>query len=225
MRERKRQHHTRPERKTADDRAGDRLAIEDLLDIGDEGVARIAIGLGVRRRAAGMTALVIDEDSILISEGADLGAPIPCAPGEAMCKDEGRPRAGGLEIEGLWLGYHPVSLARRARGRASPTSPRRAPRRVAVEASDAAPELEAFCCCADSDSANENAVRVAAVRDSFEECGVLLARPRGTQDLSDGTRLESIAARDRDELQKGGSRLLDLVFGNEAIGEAIGGFF
>jgi len=80
-----------------------------------------------------------------------------------------------------------------------------------VEASDAAPELEAFCRGADSDSMDANTVRVAAIRETFEECGVLLARPRGTQELVDGTRLESIAARYRDELQNGASNMLDLV--------------
>lgn len=84
-----------------------------------------------------------------------------------------------------------------------------------VEASDSAPELEAFCRGAVSESENENSVRVAAIRETFEECGVLLARPRGMQDLIDGTRLESIAARYRDELQNGNSSMLDMVRAEE----------
>ena len=82
-----------------------------------------------------------------------------------------------------------------------------------VEASDAAPELAAFCFGADSnsDSKNEDTVRVAAIRETFEECGVLLARPRGTRDLIDGARLESIATRYRDALQNGGSSMLEMV--------------
>lgn len=84
-----------------------------------------------------------------------------------------------------------------------------------VETSDAAPELEAFCCGADSGSENENTVRVAAIRETFEECGVLLARPGGTQDLVDGTRLESISVRYRDELQNGRSSMLDMVRAEE----------
>jgi 8-oxo-dGTP pyrophosphatase MutT (NUDIX family) len=39
------------------------------------------------------------------------------------------------------------------------------------------------------------ALRVAAVRETFEECGVLLARPRGSTELIDGTRCAAIAAR------------------------------
>ncbi len=84
-----------------------------------------------------------------------------------------------------------------------------------VEAGDSAPELEAFCRGADSNSENGNAVRVAAIRETFEECGVLLARPRGMQDLVDGTRLESIAARYRDELQNGRSNMFDMVRAEE----------
>jgi 8-oxo-dGTP pyrophosphatase MutT (NUDIX family) len=80
-----------------------------------------------------------------------------------------------------------------------------------VEASDAAPELATFCFGADSDSENQNTVRVAAIRETFEECGVLLARPRGTRDLVDGARLESIATRYRDALQNGGSSMLEMV--------------
>lgn len=78
-----------------------------------------------------------------------------------------------------------------------------------VETRNAAPELEAFCCGADSGSENENSVPVAAIRETFEECGVLLARPLGTQDLVDGTRLESISVRYRDEFQNGHSHSVE----------------
>jgi len=47
--------------------------------------------------------------------------------------------------------------------------------------------------------------------ETFEECGVLLARPRGTQNLIDGTRLESIATRYRDALQDGSHSMLEMV--------------
>ena len=80
-----------------------------------------------------------------------------------------------------------------------------------TESSDALSELRAFCSGADPDLEHENTVRVAAIRETFEECGVLLARPRGKRDLVDGTRLESIAHRYRDELQKGDCTMLDLV--------------
>jgi 8-oxo-dGTP pyrophosphatase MutT (NUDIX family) len=80
-----------------------------------------------------------------------------------------------------------------------------------VETSDGTQELVAFCCGADSEPPDENTVRVAAIRETFEECGVLLARPRGAPDLVDGTRLESLAARYRDRLQSGDSSMLDMV--------------
>lgn len=37
--------------------------------------------------------------------------------------------------------------------------------------------------------------RVAAIRETFEECGVLLARPRGARELVDGARVAEIATR------------------------------
>lgn len=80
-----------------------------------------------------------------------------------------------------------------------------------VEAEDALPDLGAFCRTVESSSNDENTVRVAAIRETFEECGVLLARPRGTKELIDGTRLASIGARYRDALQNGASSMLDMV--------------
>jgi 8-oxo-dGTP pyrophosphatase MutT (NUDIX family) len=80
-----------------------------------------------------------------------------------------------------------------------------------TEASDALSELQAYCSGANRELERENTVRVAAIRETFEECGVLLARPRGAQELVDGARLESIARRYRDDLQNGGSTMLDVV--------------
>jgi len=82
-----------------------------------------------------------------------------------------------------------------------------------VEPSDAAPELASFRrdASTDSKSESENTVRVAAIRETFEECGVLLARPRGTHDLIDASRLESLAARYRDPLQNGDLSMLEMV--------------
>jgi 8-oxo-dGTP pyrophosphatase MutT (NUDIX family) len=48
-----------------------------------------------------------------------------------------------------------------------------------LEASDAAPELADHCRDAHLYSEAGNALRVAAIRETFEECGVLLARARG----------------------------------------------
>jgi 8-oxo-dGTP pyrophosphatase MutT (NUDIX family) len=84
-----------------------------------------------------------------------------------------------------------------------------------VETSDGTQELVAFCRGADSDSPDENTVRVAAIRETFEECGVLLARPRGAPDLVDGVRLESLATSYRDRLQNGDLSMLDMVRAEE----------
>jgi 8-oxo-dGTP pyrophosphatase MutT (NUDIX family) len=84
-----------------------------------------------------------------------------------------------------------------------------------VETSDGTQELVAFCRSADSDSPDENTVRVAAIRETFEECGVLLARPRGAPDLVDGVRLESLATSYRDRLQNGDLSMLDMVRAEE----------
>ncbi|HET6182116.1 MAG TPA: NUDIX domain-containing protein [Acetobacteraceae bacterium] len=47
------------------------------------------------------------------------------------------------------------------------------------------------------------ALRVAAIREVFEECGVLLARPRGQPGLVDAARLRAIEAAHREALTRG----------------------
>ena len=82
-----------------------------------------------------------------------------------------------------------------------------------VEGSDGAPALDAFCrdAASDPESRNSNTVRVAAIRETFEECGVLLARPRGSGDLIDAGRLEPLGARYREPLQNGEISMLEMV--------------
>lgn len=58
-----------------------------------------------------------------------------------------------------------------------------------VDAADADPGLRAYCAGAGELDDAECALRIAAVRETFEECGVLLARPRGKADLVDAGRL------------------------------------
>jgi 8-oxo-dGTP pyrophosphatase MutT (NUDIX family) len=48
-----------------------------------------------------------------------------------------------------------------------------------------------------------SALRVAAVRETFEECGVLLARPRGEDALVSADRLRDIEAAHRDAMMRG----------------------
>jgi 8-oxo-dGTP pyrophosphatase MutT (NUDIX family) len=45
------------------------------------------------------------------------------------------------------------------------------------------------------------AANVAAIRESFEECGVLYARPNGSDDLVDGARAEALGAKYRADLE------------------------
>jgi len=80
-----------------------------------------------------------------------------------------------------------------------------------VEATDAAVELAPYCRGADPSSDAHNTLRVAAIRETFEECGVLLARPRGTETLIDGGRLAKIASSHQDALQNGDRTMLEVV--------------
>jgi 8-oxo-dGTP pyrophosphatase MutT (NUDIX family) len=56
------------------------------------------------------------------------------------------------------------------------------------------------CPPADGQDAVAMAIRVAAIRETFEECGVLLARPRGSDQLVPAAQLSAIALRHRDDL-------------------------
>ena len=55
------------------------------------------------------------------------------------------------------------------------------------------------------------AVRVAAIREAFEECGVLLARPRGSGEPVSGGRVRELRARYREALHAGRADLASLV--------------
>ena len=57
----------------------------------------------------------------------------------------------------------------------------------------------------------ELAFRVAAVREAFEECGVLLARPRGSRALVDAARLETLDSRWRVPLVKNDATMAEMV--------------
>ena len=67
-----------------------------------------------------------------------------------------------------------------------------------VDAEDAAlsADSDLYPPIADADAAMA-AARVAAIRETFEECGVLLARPRGSQAFLSGERLRAIEAQHR----------------------------
>ena len=85
-----------------------------------------------------------------------------------------------------------------------------------TEKSDADPALAAYSRFAAGNDAEsltsaQRAVRVGGIRETFEECGVLLARPRGEADLIDGARLAEISERHRDALNANERTMLELV--------------
>jgi 8-oxo-dGTP pyrophosphatase MutT (NUDIX family) len=84
-----------------------------------------------------------------------------------------------------------------------------------LETSDAAPELTAHCRDAGLYPEVAPALRVAAIRETFEECGVLLARPRGADELVAPERLDDIAKRFRQRLVDDEATMLDLVVTEE----------
>jgi 8-oxo-dGTP pyrophosphatase MutT (NUDIX family) len=79
-----------------------------------------------------------------------------------------------------------------------------------VDPSDADPALAERCAGAALDAATR-AIRVAAIRETFEESGVLLARRHGAHELVDAEALRGIEARHRAALAAGERRLGEIV--------------
>jgi 8-oxo-dGTP pyrophosphatase MutT (NUDIX family) len=69
-----------------------------------------------------------------------------------------------------------------------------------VDPADANPSTHDRCQGIDGLDESAISVRVAAIRETFEESGVLLARPRGSSRLLDGQRLSEIDSRHRKDL-------------------------
>ena len=61
------------------------------------------------------------------------------------------------------------------------------------------------------------ALRVAAIRETFEECGILLARPRGCEALIPADRLRDIEASQRPALCQGEVRFADILDTEELV--------
>jgi len=79
-----------------------------------------------------------------------------------------------------------------------------------VDEADADPALRAWCAGADDLNNFDFALQIAAVRETFEECGVLLARPRGDKNLVDAKRL--LALEDwAEKLHGGEATVLEFV--------------
>lgn len=79
-----------------------------------------------------------------------------------------------------------------------------------VDPADREPGLREKCDGA-PDSDDELAVSVAAIRETFEESGILLVRPRSSGDLVSGERLREIESRHRDPLNRGQTTLREII--------------
>lgn len=78
-----------------------------------------------------------------------------------------------------------------------------------LETSDGVPELALRCRDAALYSESALALRVAAIRETFEECGVLLARPVGSDSLVGPSDLIRIAERYREPLRRNEATMLE----------------
>lgn len=72
-----------------------------------------------------------------------------------------------------------------------------------VDAGDRVPALGALCRGAEKLDTDALAFRVAAIREAFEECGILMARRRGQDDLLESARLPEIDLQYRADLTAG----------------------
>ena len=92
-----------------------------------------------------------------------------------------------------------------------------------VDKADFEPGLRAHCAKADEFDDNELALRIASIRESFEECGILLARPKGEADFVSAARLAELESW-RDRFNKGEASMLafaeaeGLEFAVDALG-------
>lgn len=80
-----------------------------------------------------------------------------------------------------------------------------------VDRADADPALRAHARGVEALDDAGLTVRVAAIRETFEECGVLLARPRGTDALVDAGRLGELESRHREALEKDERGMLEVA--------------
>ena len=82
-----------------------------------------------------------------------------------------------------------------------------------VDETDRDPEFRNFAAAADELSDVALATRVAAIREAFEEAGILLARPRGREALISADRLKELRPRYRKPLHAEEITMLELVKG------------
>jgi 8-oxo-dGTP pyrophosphatase MutT (NUDIX family) len=80
-----------------------------------------------------------------------------------------------------------------------------------LDPGDSDPALRPLCAGVSDVSDEDLAMRVGAIREAFEECGVLLARGKGERKLVDAARLSELEARYRDALQDESVTLTEMV--------------
>ena len=62
-----------------------------------------------------------------------------------------------------------------------------------------------------TEQADDVALRIAGIREAFEECGILLARDRGTHTSNSDARRHAIAEKHRENVDKGGMTMAELA--------------
>ena len=80
-----------------------------------------------------------------------------------------------------------------------------------IEPGDSDPRLRERCTGAHALDADELGIRVGAIRETFEECGVLLARPRGSSALISADRLRELEVRWRGRLNSDEAGLAEVA--------------
>jgi 8-oxo-dGTP pyrophosphatase MutT (NUDIX family) len=78
----------------------------------------------------------------------------------------------------------------------------------------------ALCGASQALDAAARAFRIGAVRETFEECGILLARPKGSNELVSVARADAIAAAHREALNEG-ERSFSAILATEGIVPAL----
>jgi 8-oxo-dGTP pyrophosphatase MutT (NUDIX family) len=86
-----------------------------------------------------------------------------------------------------------------------------------VDPADNDPTLAAHCQGAEGLEDAARAMRIGAIRETFEEAGVLLARPRGESELVSADRLRRIETAHRDALNAGERTMTELVVKEDLV--------
>jgi 8-oxo-dGTP pyrophosphatase MutT (NUDIX family) len=84
-----------------------------------------------------------------------------------------------------------------------------------IEPGDSDPRLGERCTGADALDTEARSIRVGAIRETFEECGVLLARPRGSSALISADRLRELEVRWRDRLNSDDAGLAEVALAED----------